>query len=51
MSLNLIKIIKDTGVTINKDKLIDTLRKSPDKEFSMTYSPDNKNVMVLVRLR
>jgi hypothetical protein len=48
MSDQLAKQVQSTGTKITKDKLLEAIRKSPQKEFSFSQSQGSKSSVVLV---
>jgi hypothetical protein len=45
MSQEAIKLTEKAGTSISKDKLLEAIRKSPDKQF--TYSPSQTNAKLV----
>lgn len=50
MSQEAIKLTEKAGTTISKDKLLELIRKSPNKQFTYSQSPNSKAVTVVVQL-
>ncbi len=50
MSDQLAKQVQSTGTKITKEKLLEAIRKSPQKEFSFSQSQGSKTVLVSVPL-
>ena len=50
MSQEAIKLTEKAGTTISKDKLLELIRKSPNKQFTYSQSPNSKLVTVVVTL-
>ena len=50
MSDTLAKSVEKSGTSISKDKLLDLIRKSPNKQFTCSQSPNSKVVTVVVTL-
>lgn len=50
MSDQLAKQVQSSGTKISKDKLIEALRKSPQKDFPYSQSSGSKTVVVAVSL-
>lgn len=50
MSDTLAKSVEKSGTSISKDKLLEAIRKSPQKEFSFSQYPNSKVVTVVVTL-
>jgi len=48
MSEQLSKQVQATGTKITKDRLIEAIRKSPQKEFMFSQSPNSKTLVVVV---
>jgi hypothetical protein len=48
MSDQLAKQVQSSGTKISKDKLIEALRKSPQKDFAYSQSSGSKTVVVTV---
>ena len=50
MSDTLAKSVEKAGTTISKEKLLEAIRKSPNKQFTYSQSPNSKVVTVVVTL-
>ena len=50
MSDTLAKSVEKAGTSISKEKLLEAIRKSPQKEFSFSQSPNSKVMTVVVTL-
>ena len=50
MSDTIAKSVEKSGTSISKDKLLDLIRKSPNKQFTYSQSPNSKVVTVVVNL-
>ena len=50
MSIEAIKLTEKAGTTISKEKLLETIRKSPNKQFTYSQSPNSKMATVVVTL-
>ena len=50
MSQEAIKLTEKAGTSISKEKLLDAIRKSPNKHFSYSQSANGKAVTVVVTL-
>jgi hypothetical protein len=50
MSDQLAKQVQSTGTKITKEKLLEAIRKSPQKEFSFSQSQGSKVVTMLLDL-
>lgn len=50
MSQEAIKLTEKAGTTISKDKLLEVIRKSPNKQFTYSQSPNSKLMTVVVQL-
>jgi len=50
MSQEAIKLTEKAGTSISKDKLLEAIRKSPNKQFPYSQSPNSKVVTVVVTL-
>lgn len=50
MSDQLAKQVQSSGTKISKDKLIEMLRKSPQKDFSYSQSSGSKTVVITLQL-
>ncbi|MFZ2738402.1 MAG: hypothetical protein WBI20_06550 [Burkholderiaceae bacterium] len=50
MSQEAIKLTEKAGTSISKDKLLEAIRKSPDKQFTYSQSPNSRLVTVVVAL-
>ena len=50
MSDTLAKSVEKAGTTISKEKLLEAIRKSPNKQFTYSQSPNSKVVTVVVAL-
>lgn len=46
MSNELVKATEKSGTKISKDKLLDLIKKSPQREFSFSQSPASKVLVV-----
>lgn len=50
MSQEAIKSTEKAGTTISKEKLIEVIRKSPNKQFSYSQSPNSKLGTVVIQI-
>ena len=50
MSDTLAKSVEKAGTTISKEKLLEAIRKSPNKQFTYSQSLNSKVVTVVVTL-
>lgn len=50
MSDSISKQVQNSGTKISKEKLIEAIRKSPQKDFAYSQSPNSKTVVVTVTL-
>lgn len=50
MSDQLAKQVQLSGTKISKDKLIEAIRKSPQKEFSFSQSQGSKTLIIQVQI-
>ena len=50
MSQEAIKLTEKAGTTISKDKLLEVIRKSPNKQFTYSQSQTSKLMTVVVQL-
>lgn len=50
MSDTLAKSVEKSGTSISKDKLLDLIRKSPNKQFTYSQSQNSKVMTVVVTL-
>ena len=50
MSDTLAKSVEKSGTSISKEKLLEAIRKSPNKQFPYSQSPNSKVVTVVVTL-
>jgi len=50
MSDQLAKQVQSSGTKISKDKLIEALRKSPQKDFPYSQSQGSKSIVVTLNL-
>lgn len=50
MSNEAVKLIEKTGTSISKEKLLEAIRKSPNKQFTYSQSQNSKVVIVVVTL-
>jgi hypothetical protein len=50
MSQEAIKLTEKAGTTISKDKLLEVIRKSPNKQFTYSQSLNSKLMTVVVQL-
>ena len=50
MSDTLTKSVDKSGTSISKEKLLEAIRKSPNKQFTYSQSPNSKVVTVVVTL-
>jgi len=50
MSDTLAKSVEKSGTSISKEKLLDLIRKSPNKQFTYSQSPNSKMVTVVIAL-
>jgi hypothetical protein len=48
MSDQLAKQVQSSGTKITKEKLLEAIRKSPQKEFSFSQSQGSKTVVVIL---
>ena len=48
MSQEAIKLTEKAGTSISKEKLLEAIRKSPNKQFAYSQSSVNKSIIVLV---
>ena len=51
MSQEAIKLTEKAGTTISKDKLLEAIRKSPNKQFTYSQCPNSKLVTVVVTIQ
>ena len=49
MSQEAIKLTEKAGTTISKDKLLELIRKSPNKQFTYSQSPNSKLMAVVIQ--
>lgn len=49
MSNDLVKATEKSGTKISKEKLIDAIKKSPQREFSFSQSSNSKELVVAIR--
>ncbi len=50
MSQEAKKITEKSGLRMAKDKVLDTIKQSPSKEFMFSQVPNSKDIVVVVRL-
>ena len=50
MSDQLAKQVQSSGTKISKDKLIEALRKKPQKDYSYSQSTGGKSIVVVLNL-
>jgi len=50
MSLEAIKLTEKSGTFISKEKLLEAIRKSPNKQFAYSQVPNSKVVTVVVQI-
>ena len=50
MSQEAIKLTAKSGTSISKEKLLEAIRKSHNKQFTYSQSPNSKEVTVVVTL-
>lgn len=50
MSNEAVKLTEKSGTSISKDKLLEAIRKSPNKQFTYSQSQNSKVVTVVVAL-
>ena len=50
MSNEAVKLTEKAGTSISKEKLMEAIRKSPNKQFTYSQSPNSKVVTVVVAL-
>jgi hypothetical protein len=50
MSDTIAKSVEKAGTSISKEKLLEAIRKSPNKQFTYSQSPNSKVVTVVVML-
>ena len=50
MSQEAIKLTEKAGTSISKDKLLEAIRKSPNKQFTYSQSPNSKLITVIVAI-
>jgi hypothetical protein len=50
MSQEAIKLTEKAGTSISKEKLLEAIRKSPNKQFTYSQSLNSKEVTVVVML-
>ena len=50
MSNEAVKLTEKAGTSISKDKLLEAIRKSPNKQFTYSQTPNSKVVTVVVTL-
>ena len=50
MSQEAIKLTEKAGTSISKEKLLEAIRKSPNKQFTYSQSLNSKQVTVVVTL-
>ena len=48
MSDTVAKSVEKAGTSISKEKLLETIRKSPNKQFTYSQSPNAKAMTVVV---
>ena len=49
MSSDLVKATEKSGTKISKDKLLDLIKKSPQREFSFSQSLNSKTIVVSIQ--
>ena len=50
MSDTVAKSLEKAGTSISKEKLLETIRKSPNKQFTYSQSPNSKAMTVVIAL-
>ena len=50
MSQEAIKLTEKAGTSISKEKLLEAIRKSPNKQFTYSHSLNSKLMTVVVQL-
>jgi hypothetical protein len=50
MSQEAVKQTEKAGTTISKDKLLEAIRRSPNKQFTCSHSPNSKQMTVVLTL-
>jgi hypothetical protein len=50
MSQEAIKLTEKAGTSISKDKLLEAIRKSPNKQFRYSQSPKTKVITVIIEI-
>jgi hypothetical protein len=50
MSQEAIKLTEKAGTTISKDKLLEAIRKSPNKQFTYSQSTNSKQGTVVIQI-
>ncbi len=50
MSTQLIKEAQKSGLSITKEKLIEAIKRSPNKSFIVSQNPNNKTAVVVIDL-
>jgi hypothetical protein len=50
MSNEAVKLTEKSGTSISKDKLLEAIRKSPNKQFTYSQSQNSKLVTVVIAL-
>lgn len=50
MSQEAIKLTEKAGTSISKEKLLEAIRKSPNKQFAYSQSTNNKTFVVIVNI-
>ena len=48
MSAEAAKLVEKSGTSITKEKLLDLIRKSPQKQFTYSQAPNSKSFTVVV---
>lgn len=49
MSNDLVKATEKSGTKISKEKLIEAIKKSPQREFSFSQNPNSKELVVAIK--
>jgi hypothetical protein len=50
MSQEAIKLTEKAGTTISKEKLLEAIRKAPNKQFTYSHSQNSKEISVVIPL-
>jgi hypothetical protein len=50
MSLEAIKLTEKSGTFISKEKLLEAIRKSPNKQFAYSQLPNSRVVTVVLQI-